>query len=297
MSIILGLDCGGSSCRALATNVDGEQVFQGQAGAANLASTPPHRLRQNLQKAIAGCPAPKVVCGCFAGLLTDADRGRACDLLQGLFPDARVRAEPDYVAALYAPATPIDVCVIAGTGSLVCSIQEGRPVKSGGRGFILGDAGSAFRNGRDALVRYLDAPETASDTMREAVLQTLGSEIESEVVARLYQSATPASVLAKLARPLAIDAKSGDEAAVEIVEKNMMELARVTSGHIARHFPSCPKIRLGIAGGLWQSAVYVRAFESSLCRCLDPLPFELTVVKRPPVYGAVALAKEMVFEH
>src|SRR5687768_11645928 len=137
MSVFVGLDCGGSSSRVLAVDFDGNIVFQGQSGAANLASTPENRLRRNLSHATDGCPHADYVCGCFAGLVSDDLRRRGEDHLKSLFPRAEVRAEPDYTAALYASPPGTDVCVIAGTGSLVCSRGADGILKSGGMGYIL----------------------------------------------------------------------------------------------------------------------------------------------------------------
>ena len=125
MAVFLGLDCGGSSCRAVAVNTSGAILHQGQAGPANLANTPPGRLQNHLYRATENSPAPDFVCGCFAGLLTADDRSRANDILARTFPSAKVRSEPDYYAALMA-SEDADVCVVAGTGSVVCSLVNGK---------------------------------------------------------------------------------------------------------------------------------------------------------------------------
>jgi glucosamine kinase len=294
MSVFLGLDCGGSSCRSLAVDDTDTTLFQGQSGAANLASTPPHKLRMHLQKALEGCPQPDAVAACFAGLLTEADRERALALMRSFFPDASLRAEPDYLAAYYASEVSIDVCVISGTGSLVCSVRDGKPSKSGGRGYILGDAGSAYRHGREALGHYLNFPDGATDRMRAAIRQVFESESESEIVRRLYQSATPASVLAKLAKPLGQDARAGEAYARQILERNLGELAEIVGRHVETHLADVHRVRIGAAGGLWQaSSDYIATFQQALCSRLGEERFELLIVRRPPVLGAVAMAKEI----
>ena len=82
MGVYVGLDCGGSSCRALGVTATGDVVHQGQAGPANILSTPRGRLKENLRRALEGCPPADVVCGCFAGLLTQADRDLAHHMLE-----------------------------------------------------------------------------------------------------------------------------------------------------------------------------------------------------------------------
>src|SRR5438105_3244428 len=127
--IWLGLDGGGSSLRALAVDERGETVFSGQSGPANLLSTPSESLALHFEKALQGVPMPEAICGCFAGLLTNTDREQAIELLAHYFPKALLRVEPDYAAAL-AAEQDADLCVVAGTGSIVCSNYRGKLVKS-----------------------------------------------------------------------------------------------------------------------------------------------------------------------
>ncbi|HEY0867548.1 MAG TPA: BadF/BadG/BcrA/BcrD ATPase family protein, partial [Fimbriimonas sp.] len=202
MSVFVGLDCGGSSSRVVAMDERGKILFQGQSGAANLVSTPENRLRRNLASATRGCPAASHVCGCFAGLINRETWERGIDRLREIFPAAQVRAEPDYTAALYASPPDTDVCVIAGTGSLVCSKSESGIVKSGGRGYILGDQGSGFHYGRDALVHFLNHPGSASRALSDEIERLFGSPDEGTIVAAVYRTAPPSTLLAKLVRAL-----------------------------------------------------------------------------------------------
>src|SRR5690349_21416190 len=124
--VFVGLDCGGSSTRVLAINEKGAPIFRGQSGPANLLSTPRAAIRQSLRTATYKCPTPTTVCACFAGLVDDSVRKQATSFLKEVFPDVKkIRAEADYVAALAACGPASDACVIAGTGSIVCSWRDG----------------------------------------------------------------------------------------------------------------------------------------------------------------------------
>lgn len=240
-----------------------------------------------------GCPSPDFICGCFAGLMDDEGRARAKELLQELFPKAAVRAEPDFVATLKA-CEDTDICVIAGTGSLVCSSKDGMPVKSGGRGYLLGDDGSAYRFGRDALNAYLDAPDQASEKLRAEIEHLFGTAEPSEVIVRLYRSRTPAGLLAKLVKPLAADAKAGIPYALQSMEENLMALSRVVKGHADMYFPGASSVTITLAGGLWKSSgMFKQSFALQLSRTMADLEMNIDTIKRPPVEGAVELAKEI----
>jgi N-acetylglucosamine kinase-like BadF-type ATPase len=233
------------------------------------------------------------VCGAFAGLVNHDLRGRAEDILSTLFPGAQVRAEPDYVAALYACPEGTDICVISGTGSLVCSRKDGAVVKSGGRGFILGDEGSGYQYGRDALRHFLDHPESASAQLRSAVLESFGGLAEGVVIEQLYRSGAPAAVLARLSRVLQADAKSGQDYALSSIQTHTRQLAEVVAEHAAKYQLSS-RLTVGLAGGVWKSSSLVRdAFELALRERLSDRDLLVQRTTRPPLYGAVELAKEL----
>lgn len=287
MPVFVGLDCGGSSCRALARDDSGAEVFRGQSGPANLLSTPPDVLARNLEAASAGCPEPDSVCGCFAGLVGDAERQRALKLLRSLFPAARLRAEPDYLAAVRL-SDGADACVIAGTGSVVVSWVEGRAVKSGGRGLLLGDEGSASQIGRRALRLYLDggAPELVP-AIRESFL----SDEETEVISELLSSGSMAAKLARLAPAVGKLATDGSKLMAEVVRPEMAALAEVLNHHLSKIGNEAPS-RLALAGGLWKAApAFQAAFEAAI-RARLGTEIEIVRITQPPVEGAFLLAQE-----
>jgi len=295
MPVYLGLDCGGSTSRVLALDESAEVVFARTAGPANLVSTPPMRLRRNLERASEGAPEPTAVCGCFAGLIDEAMRERALELLRELFPQARLRAEPDYFAAFRAfELGSIDICIIAGTGSLVCSSVDGKLTKTGGRGYILGDPGSAFQYGRDALNAYLDDPKAASPVLTRTILRVFGDVSCTEMIARIYMGGAP-SLLAKLSPALAADAGAQRAYALESLAKNGEALANVVCKHTELYHADRRIVSVGLAGGLWNSSViYQNAVHAALQRAMPNREFQFVSASRPPVHGSVALAKELM---
>ncbi|RYG35936.1 hypothetical protein EON81_11275 [bacterium] len=295
MSVFVGLDCGGSSCRIIAVDKGGRLLFQGQSGAANLTSTPENRLRRNLSHAAQGCPSPDFVCGCFAGLVDDDSRARGVQQLKHLFPKATVRAEPDYYAAFHAAPPGTHIVLIAGTGSLVCSQHEGELRKSGGGGYLIGDEGSAFQYGRDAIREYLRNPEDVSDALRETVIKLFGEVSHGEIVSAIYRAPTPAGLLAKLAKPLGVDARNGLPYALKCLERNSLALAEVVRDHLRRHFVQESSAVLCLAGGLWKgSSVYRDSFAVAMEQTEGA---KITLVRptEAPIHGAVRIAREMAY--
>lgn len=290
----MGLDCGGSSSRVLAVDETGKVLFQGQSGAANLVSTPEGRLRKNLTNATRGCPTPDFVCGCFAGLINDSVRERGIGILRDTFPETpSFRAEPDYTAALFA-SDEADVCVIAGTGSLVCSRENGKIVKSGGRGYILGDEGSGYKFGRDVLMTFLHDPDQISSSAKGAIEEVFGTLEETTIITGIYKAPSPATILARLVKALGHDATEGRPYAVESVRKHTGQLADIFVKHVQEHHANTPALSVSLSGGVWKSAaVFKETFRQVIETTMPHVEFDIRRLTKPPLYGAVELAKEM----
>lgn len=292
MQHYVGIDCGGSMTRVMAVDENDEVVFRGLSGPGNLSSTPRPKIQQHLVKAMEGCPNPDYLCGCFAGLINEDGRRLAESILRQLFPEASLRVEPDFAAALYASPPGTDVCVIAGTGSLVCSQHDERIVKSGGRGYILGDLGSAYQLGRDAIVYFLDHPNAASEPFKNAIVSAFGSTREDKIVSEVYASATPARTVAQFAKYLALAASEDDPAAVDSVRRHMASLAAIVIEHVETYFRNQNALQLSIAGGIWNTSPIVQEIFSQELQSRTPdRHFAISRLTQPPVMGAVELAK------
>lgn len=145
--VIDGIDAGGSSTRARALERSAP-VFEGVGGPGNPLMAGPETIRASYQAALDGCPAAARVAVCVSGGGGEAQRAQIAALLADRFPYADVHVAPDYVAAFMAAPLGSDLCIVAGTGSVVCSrAADGSFPVSGGRGWILGDHGGAARLG------------------------------------------------------------------------------------------------------------------------------------------------------
>jgi N-acetylglucosamine kinase-like BadF-type ATPase len=279
----------------MAVDSSGSILYQGHSGAANLATTPEQRLRRNLIHAVEGCPGADYVCGCFAGLVSDPIRMVGLQHLKYVFPDAVVRAEPDYTAALYACPPGTDICVIAGTGSLVASRVDGQIVKSGGGGYILGDEGSSYQYGRELVLQYLRYPSESTQTARAAIAEFLKTSDPGEIISTVYRSGTPAPLLGKLARALGQDAAESQPYAVASVRRHMDDLAEIVRIHVKRFLPEQSRISICLSGGLWKAGpIFKDAFASALRNTLSKRELTITRITKPPLHGAVELAREMM---
>lgn len=288
MPFALGIDAGGTSTRAALLD-NGREVWSATGPAANISTGDIEVLRNVL----ADCPQADSACAGVAGLLSSDQKARAEALLQSLFPGAAVCAVPDYEAALEACVPSANVCVVAGTGSIVCSRLEGEVKRTGGRGYVLGDEGSGFQFGRDAFLEFLDASEEGvSEVLSSAVKAAFGTRSRSEAIAALYESDGIARRLASLAPALAEDAENQAIYALKSLRVNMAKLAHVCRQHLKRYGQAQPI--LGCQGGLWASPVYRRAFQEAVPLWCE-LPPDAVLFDLPsPVHGAAAIAQRLL---
>lgn len=271
----------------------GAVLFDRSGGPTNPRTTPVALLDQQLDELLDGCLEPTAVAACFAGMAAPDTREIVGRYFAARFPTSVVRLESDYAPAFRSFGVPVDVCVIAGTGSLVCSrTPSGGYVTSGGKGYLLGDHGSAFRLGQLMVARFVEDTNSV-DGLGARILDALGVTDPGQIVAAVHSSPTPAALLAHTA-PLLTEAADRDHSwAQELVTEEMGRLAATLVGHVDRHHGSIEGATIGLAGGVWSSDSVVRTFESSVRqRGGDAVPDAFVRSDRPPVVGAIALARE-----
>jgi len=185
LELVLGVDGGGSETRCVALALDGREVGRGVGGPSNPLTVGLEASRESILEAasqalVEGGDVRASVLG-----LAGAYRSQAGTRLKASLPGwmGRVEVVSDARAA-WAGATALNpgVVVIAGTGSIAYGV-DGRGVEaySGGWGWLLGDEGSGFWVGREAVARALKAlggqgEETALVGALEAYLGVGGSE-------------------------------------------------------------------------------------------------------------------------
>lgn len=173
----LGLDGGGTGCRAVLADGAGRVVGRGSAGPANIMSDREGALAAIMAAAgqAMGAVPPAQVVACLG--LAGANISGARDWLAPMLPFARARVEHDAVTAVAGALGPRDGIVAAmGTGS-VFSRRLGEAVLSiGGWGPVLGDEGGGAWLGRRFLARCLQAGDGLAEATPRmaAVLARLG---------------------------------------------------------------------------------------------------------------------------
>ncbi|MFC4017606.1 N-acetylglucosamine kinase [Micromonospora sp. GCM10011542] len=266
-TVVVGLDVGGTSTRAAAVTLAGQRLGSGRAGGGNPTSHGAERaateLRTALREALAGVDPARVAAGTIglagaARLLADPD-GRAA--FDRAWRDAGLRCpyavHGDALVA-YASGTPAPdgTVLIAGTGAIAAQVHDLRLDRvADGHGWLLGDAGSGFWLGREAVRRLLADLDSARPpgALTTAVLAELMGSARIAPRARDTVDATiqavtrrPPVELARLAPLVVTAALDGEPVATTLIAEAAAHLAE----SVDRIRPAGARTPVVLGGGL-----------------------------------------------
>ncbi|MGC4806034.1 N-acetylglucosamine kinase [Micromonospora sp. DT233] len=266
-TVVVGLDVGGTSTRAVALALTGERLGTGRAGGGNPTSHGAERaadeLRAALRGALSGVDPDRVRAGTIglagAGRLLADPAGRAA--FDRAWRDAGLRCPyavhgDALVAYASGTAGPHGTVLIAGTGAIAAQVRDLRLDRvADGHGWLLGDAGSGFWLGREAVRRLLadlDAARAPGPLGRRVLVELLGDDRVAprprDTVDALIQAVTrrPPVELARLA-PLVVSAAAEAE---PVAAALIAEAAVLLADGAARIRPAGDGDPVVLGGGL-----------------------------------------------
>ncbi|GAA1367982.1 N-acetylglucosamine kinase [Catellatospora chokoriensis] len=304
MTLVLGLDVGGTSSRALITTLDGARAGFGRAGAGNPVSVPladaVASVADAVRAALSGLDPSEVRSavmgiagtGRFADPVVAAAFGQA---FAGLGLTVPVRPVGDVLVAYAAgTAEPSGSVLISGTGAIAARIDAGEMTGTAdGIGWLLGDLGSGFWLGREAAALtarelYTRVPQgRLTRSVATTVLGTIPAapsrQAADDLIGALH--AEPPRHLSRLA-PLVTDAAAhGDPQALALVDRAAAHLTEC----LAEVHTDGPVV---LAGSVLTTSAPVR---DALIKLLaDRLPGTAISVAGPGETGAARLAARLV---
>lgn len=314
--LALGVDGGGSSTTTLAADATGAVVGRGLAGPCNpkAIGVPAAlgALEASMRGALASAGADWADVSALATGLAGFDRPAERESLRawlserapGLPPSRIVAANDAEIVLAAAFGDGPGVALIAGTGSIAIGRGiDGKTIRAGGWGPLIGDEGGAYRFALDALrltARRADgrAPRPEPDRLTETVLALLGVDRPESIVIPLHAPDMDRARIAALARDLvaiaeddpAFKAEALDRAAADLAElADAVARRRNPVGSRASASPPAPlPLPLAMAGSFLIRASGLRAgvVEALRARGWSPEP----KLVEEPALGAVRLA-------
>lgn len=259
MELYLGIDGGGTGCRAAVAGEDGRVLGQGVAGPANIASDREGAARNILLAARAAMEAagldPALLSAARAGLgVAGVNASGTAEALRNGLPFARCRIETDAVAAVKGALGDADGIVAAvGTGSVFAVQREGSVRQIGGWGLVLGDEASGAWIGRALCAAALRAEDgfIAMTPLLRELLDENGGPLG---LVSFSLGAKPPQFASLAPRVVASD----DPAALDVMERATREVAAAVD--LLQAGGSLPVVFLGGLGpsyaerlaGRWQ---------------------------------------------
>ena len=249
----IGIDGGGTSCRAAVIDGTGQVLGTGKAGAANILSD----LENSLIHIVASAKQALIDAGLAPEMLqtlpavigtAGANVGNYGKRVEGSLPFARTRVVTDATTALQGALGDADGIIGAfGTGSVYNARREGRIWGIGGWGFVIGDQASGARLGRDLLGRAVLAHDgvTAGSALTASIMGEYGNDPERIVE---FAHASKPKDFARYAPIVFEYAGMEDAVAVDIIKSAARS---ITESLDALLWPECPSICL--LGGLAQA--------------------------------------------
>ncbi len=255
----VGIDGGGTRTTAVVIDNAGEElarlegdagrvdVLEPEAGAHTLADLAAHALADARVTQL-----PSVLCCALAGAGREPERVSIERALSALRIAEQVHVVGDFEAAMHdAFGAKPGILVIAGTGSSAWGrAADGRCVRAGGWGHIIGDEGSGYALGRAALMlamREFDGRGENAGFMQGVLART---QLQTEEgLVRWAAGATKADI-AGLA-PVVFDAaQRGSLSALDAIEDAAAEIAMHVAALYDRLGPWETPPPVALAGGL-----------------------------------------------
>jgi glucosamine kinase len=228
-----GVDGGGTRCRVRLRAADGQELGFAEGGSANVNADPDgalNTIHATIEQAIAIAGLPpsnksEIALGLgLAGVMSMEDSGR----VRAEFKTFRhVVVESDAAAAcLGAHRGAEGGLVIAGTGSAGFAIVKGKRTGIGGRGFAIGDDGSAARIGWDAVRQSVQAADgfIAPTNMTRHLMKRFHNDPAEAT--RWTKTARPADYGA-LAPIVFAHAAEGDAVALPLIKQSVAAILAI----------------------------------------------------------------------
>ncbi|SNY38788.1 N-acetylglucosamine kinase [Paractinoplanes atraurantiacus] len=224
MNLVVGVDAGGTSSRAVVATTGGRLLGRGLAGPGNPLTAGPDCAAAAVAAAVRtalGSHEPALIEAATLGIAGPATAAQFAPALAALGVNAQVTVVGDVVTA-FASGTPAPAgaVLIAGTGAIAASVRADAVERtSDGLGWLLGDEGSGRWLGLRAV---RTAVRTWSTPFAASIASRVGVATADEMV--YWAQALPWNEIGDLAPLVCEAARSGDPHATAIVDEAVAHL-------------------------------------------------------------------------
>src|SRR5262245_15004544 len=295
---VLGIDVGGTKKVCLLTNEDGTILAKAREAVANRqgCGQPAFEkvLHSVMESALAGHRvAPSAICLGIAGVDRAEDQDVVLGIMDRIGYKATILIVNDALIALQAGIGDAPgIVIVSGTGSIAYGRNDrGEAARAGGWGYVLGDEGSGYWIGRQALravVRHADG-RGRKTSLTPLLLGHFALSDAAELIHKVYHEDLAPNTIGALARYVQQAREDGDVAAGVILDQAAEELTGTAAAVMKRLDMDRESFSFVLAGGMFHAVPW-------LCNQLKVLLPLLATHSRTirldddPALGAVQLA-------
>lgn len=289
--VVIGLDIGGTKTHGIRFE-DGVPVLDESVGSSNVQNVTREEAARNLASLfgrIGGGAVSHVYAG-SGGIDTEEDAAALAALIEPHVPGAQITVVHDSRLLLAAGHASTGVAVIAGTGSAAWGRNaDGGEARAGGWGYLLGDEGSGYWLGREAVRHSLRRMNQGLpvDQLTAALLQSCGVDHPNKLIALFHSPDTGRRFWAQQARHVVDAAAAGHTASQELLEQSGKDLAALALQVLQQLGIPGPVI---LGSGLGMNVVPLQeAFRRHLAKAGVT---DVRVLDQDPVFGVLQLLAE-----
>jgi glucosamine kinase len=295
---VLGIDAGGTKTVCLLADDRGMIVSEGRGPGANLhvaGELGVEKVLHELMEQAIGDRGitPAAICLGIAGVDRDVEEQTVRAIMRRIGQRSRVVVVNDALIALVAGAKDAPgIVIIAGTGSIAYGrSQNGDAARAGGWGHMLGDEGSGYWIGREALgavMRAADGRGPATALSADVLAHFSISDL-SQLPRIVYDDEQPRTSVAALGPLVQHASMRGDAVASRILERAADELVLAATSVATRLAMRGDAFTVFLAGGVfrvvpWLADELPRRLVEVAPRC------QVQRLDEEPAVGAVWLA-------
>ncbi|NIK12451.1 N-acetylglucosamine kinase [Alkalibacillus almallahensis] len=294
MTIVLGIDGGGTGTQALVADETGHVYASATVGPTNPNAVSRSQLKETITTLMTELhyddpTAFNKIARGFAGMSGSGDSEKSHlveTVLAEAAPDFPIRVDNDAINALYAETLgEPGIVQIAGTGSITFGLNEmGETARIGGWGYLFGDEGSGYAIGQSALEAIFQAYDgkMEADVITRHILAYAQIQDVPDLIPYIYESPSPRESIAKLTRPVFQAYDEGDDLAIRLIQQAADDLTFSVQTMLNRHFKHNQEVVL--AGGVFKRRDVLPTILNHQLSAL------VIMLEREPVVGAVVAA-------
>ena len=182
------------------------------------------------------------------------------------------------------------VTMILGTGICCYVVKKEETKRIAGWGYLFDNGGSAFHIGRDAINAFFSAYDgTGEETSLVQRIKQDFSYSNAEFLKHLYNGGN--KLVSSYAMCVFEEAEKGDGVAVNILKKNVAEIARLIRASLSHFSTYEERVPVILSGGLTKQKLLLPYLTDALGD--DIKKCDIQVLGVPPVSGALELAKNL----